>query len=83
MNCHVMVDPKRVPGAHNVFLCGNDDTAKEAAAELIGSFGWPAGWVIDLGDISAARGTEMPLALWLRLMGAFGHADFNLHVARA
>lgn len=83
MNCQVMVDPGRVPGDHNVFLCGNDDAAKAAAAELIGSFGWPAGSVIDLGDISAARGTEMLLPLWLRLMGAFGHGDFNFHIARA
>src|SRR5690348_3121533 len=83
MNCRVMVDPGRVPGEHNVFLCGNDDTAKAAAAELITSFGWPAGALIDLGDISAARGTEMLLALWLRLMGSFGHADFNFHVPHA
>jgi 8-hydroxy-5-deazaflavin:NADPH oxidoreductase len=83
MNCQVMVDPKRVPGEHNVFLCGNDDTAKAAAAELITSFGWPAGSLIDLGDISAARGTEMLLPLWLRLTGAFGYADFNFHIAHA
>jgi hypothetical protein len=83
MNCQVMVDPGRVPGEHNVFLCGNDDAAKAAAAELITSFGWPAGALIDLGDISAARGTEMLLALWIRLMGSLGHADFNFHVPHA
>ena len=80
MNCQVMVEPGRVPGEHNVFVCGNDETAKQAAAELIGSFGWPAASLIDLGDISAARGTEMLMPLWLRLMGALGHADFNFHV---
>jgi len=80
MNCQVMVEPGRVPGEHNVFLCGNDESAKQAAAELIGSFGWPAGSLIDLGDISSARGTEMLMPLWLRLMGALGHADFNFHV---
>jgi len=80
MNCHVMVDPGRVPGEHNVFLCGNDAAAKAAATALITSFGWPAGALIDLGDISAARGTEMLMALWLRLMGSFGHADFNFHI---
>jgi 8-hydroxy-5-deazaflavin:NADPH oxidoreductase len=83
MNCQVMVDPGRVPGEHSVFLAGNDDTAKAAAAELIASFGWPAGSVIDLGDISAARGTEMLLPLWLRLMGSLGHADFNFHIQHA
>jgi 8-hydroxy-5-deazaflavin:NADPH oxidoreductase len=42
-----------------------------------------AGSVIDLGDISAARGTEMLMPLWLRLMGGFGHAEFNIHIAHA
>jgi predicted dinucleotide-binding enzyme len=83
MNCQVMVDPGRVPGEHNVFVCGNDDAAKAAATGLIASFGWPAGSVIDLGDISAARGTEMLLPLWLRLMGALGHADLNFHIPHA
>jgi len=83
MNCQVMVDPGRIPGEHNVFLSGNDAAAKAVAAELIGSFGWPPGSVIDLGDISAARGTEMLLPLWLRLMASFGHADFNFHIPHA
>ena len=83
MNCRVMVDPGRVPGAHNVFLCGNDAAAKAATAELITSFGWPAASLIDLGDISAARGTEMLLPVWLRLMGSFGHGDFNFHIPHA
>ena len=34
--------------------------------------------VIDLGDITAARGLEMWLPLWLRLMGATGTPAFNL-----
>ena len=38
--------------------------------------------VIDLGDISTARGTEMWLPLWLRLMGTLGTAHFNLKVVR-
>jgi hypothetical protein len=53
------------------------------AAEVIGSFGWPAGSLIDLGHISAARGREMVLPLWLWLMGTLGHADFYFHVPHA
>jgi len=82
MNCQVMVDPGRVPGEHTAFVCGNDGAAKAAATGLIASFGWPPGAVLDVGDISAARGTEMLLPLWLRLMGSFGHADFNFHISR-
>jgi predicted dinucleotide-binding enzyme len=28
INCLVMVDPGRVPGEHDVFVCGNDEDAK-------------------------------------------------------
>lgn len=83
MNAQVMVDPARVPGEHHVFVSGNDADAKKAATELLLSFGWPAQSVIDLGDITTARGTEMLLPIWLRLFGALGHADFNFHIAGA
>lgn len=79
MRCDVMVDPARVAGDHNVFMCGNDD-AKPEVRELLGSFGWPEESIIDLGDISASRGTEGYLPLWLRIMGALGTADFNIKV---
>ncbi|WP_406301718.1 NAD(P)-binding domain-containing protein [Streptomyces sp. NBC_00885] len=83
MNCQIMVDPAHVPGEHTVFVSGDDTEAKKAVTELLGSFGWPAGSVIDLGDITTARGTEMLLPIWLRLWGALGHADFNFHIQRA
>jgi hypothetical protein len=38
--------------------------------------------VIDLGGITTARGPEMYLPLWLRLMGPLGTAEFNLLVVR-
>ena len=38
--------------------------------------------LFDLGDITASRGTEMYIALWLRLMGAAGTGRFNIHVVR-
>lgn len=82
VNAAVMVDPTRVPGEHDIFVAGNDDDAKGQVSELLQSFGWPADHVLDLGDISAARGTEMYLALWLRLWGVVGSADFNIRVAR-
>ena len=81
MNCNVMVDPGSVPGDHVVFVCGNDDAAKAQTSELLGEFGWPAGRVIDLGDITAARGTEHYLMLWLRLMGVAGGASFNISLS--
>jgi predicted dinucleotide-binding enzyme len=79
----VMVDPARVPGEHATFLCGNDAEAKREVGTLLGSFGWPAERVLDLGDISSSRGTEMYVAFWLRLWGALGTGHFNILVARA
>ena len=74
-----MVDP--IDGT-NLFICGDDGAAKQEVAELLAGFGWPADSVVDLGGIEAARGTEMYLALWLRLMGAQGTPQFNIAVVR-
>ena len=81
MNAAVMVNPGLVPGDHDVFLSGNDASAKAAVAELLRSFGWRI--VIDLGDITTARGTEMVLPIWLRLMGTLKTPHFNFHIARS
>jgi predicted dinucleotide-binding enzyme len=80
VNAQVMTDPGRLPGAHNVFVCGNDADAKASVRELLQAFGWPQESIVDLGEIGAARGTEMYLPLWLRLMGALGTAEFNIQV---
>lgn len=80
MNASVMTDPGRVPGSHSVFVCGEDDAAKDTVAGLLSGLGWPEEAIVDLGGIEAARGTEMYLALWLRLFGALGTADFNIAV---
>jgi predicted dinucleotide-binding enzyme len=81
MNCHIMVNPSLVPGEHDVFICGNDAKAKTIVTQILKDwFGWKS--VIDLGDITNARGTEMLLPIWLRLWGVFGHANFNFRVVR-
>ncbi|MER5598880.1 NAD(P)-binding domain-containing protein [Streptomyces sp. NPDC002265] len=83
MNAAVMVEPSRVAGEHNVFVCGDDAGAKKLTTEFLAEFGWSRESVIDLGDITTARGTEMLLPIWLRLWGALGHADFNFHIQGA
>jgi predicted dinucleotide-binding enzyme len=83
MNCQVMVDPALVPGDHAVFVCGEDAGAKGEVVELLGTFGWPAERIVDLGGIRAARGLEMYLPLWLTLMGAVGGPNFNVALVRA
>ena len=78
MNADVMVKPGRLPGRHTVFVCGNSAEAKLEVRDLLRSFGWPDGDILDLGDIAGARGTEMYLPLWLRLLGAAGTAHLNV-----
>jgi len=82
MNCLVMVDPGRVPGEHDVFVAGDDAEAKAQVRELLESFGWPAARIVDLGEIVAARGTEMYLLFWLRLRGVVQSGDFNIRLVR-
>ena len=82
VNCEVMVDPSKVPGTHSIFVSGNDPAAKQEASDLLVLFGWPAHAIIDLGDIGTARGPEMYLALWLRLLGVLGTGHLNIAVMR-
>ncbi|MEU9139012.1 NAD(P)-binding domain-containing protein [Streptomyces sp. NPDC048404] len=83
VNCQVMVDPSRVPGEHQIFVSGDEESAKEQVTALLGEFGWPAERVFDLGDIRTARVVEMYVPLWVKLMQGIGHADFNVEVRRA
>jgi predicted dinucleotide-binding enzyme len=76
----VMVDPGMVPGTHTIFVAGDDAGAKAEVSELLREFGWPAASILDLGDVTAARGMEMYLPLWLRLWGAKGTAVLNVEV---
>ncbi len=80
VNADVMVHPEIVPGSHTMFLCGNDDAAKQEVRALLESFGWPPADLLDLGDIGASRGMEMYLPLWLRLWGATGTGHLNLNL---
>ncbi len=74
----VMVNPDIVPGRHHLPIAGNDSQAKAKVIGLLGEFGWSAEQIVDLGDISQARGTEMYLALWVRMFGKFGTPNFNI-----
>ena len=82
MNCEIQVEPQKVPGAHVVFLCGNDPGAKADAIGLLRGYGWADEAILDLGDITAARGMEMILPLWLRLWGVLGDGSFNFGIVR-
>jgi hypothetical protein len=50
--------------------------------DLLRSFGWPDGSIVDVGGLGAARGLEMYVKLWVSMMGAFGSPNFNIKVVR-
>lgn len=78
----LMVNPSQLAGGdHHLFVSGNDAEAKAQVIDLLTAwFGWRQ--IIDLGDITTARGTEMYLPLWLRLWGALGTGLFNVKVVK-
>jgi predicted dinucleotide-binding enzyme len=77
----VMVDPGAVgDGGTTVFLSGDDAAAKTVVRDLVASLGWRD--ILDLGGIETARGVEMYLPLWLRILGAAGTPVFNIAVTR-
>ena len=81
MWCGLMVNPAMLNGGdHSVFISGTDAEAKKQVAEILKSFGWKEKNIIDLGDISTARGTEMLLPLWLSIFGSTNNAAFNIKV---
>jgi predicted dinucleotide-binding enzyme len=77
----VMVEPGLAPGDHVIFVSGDDAEAKAEVSSLLNAFGWPKERILDLGGISTARGPEMYLALWLRMLPLLG-ADINIEVRR-
>jgi 8-hydroxy-5-deazaflavin:NADPH oxidoreductase len=81
MNAYLMVDPTQLAGAdHTVFVSGDSAEAKEKVTDLLRRMGWTD--IIDLGDITTARGTEMLLPIWLRLFGALQKPVFNFKIVR-
>jgi predicted dinucleotide-binding enzyme len=79
MNCNLMVNPGLLAEDHAVFVSGNDAEAKATVTALLkDGFGWKS--VVDLGDISTARGVEMVLPLWVSLMSKIGSPMFNFKI---
>lgn len=81
MTADVMINPALVNGGdHTIILSGNDEAAKASVTALLQSLGWRD--IIDLGDLSTARGTEMLLPIWVRLWGKLGTGHFQFKIAR-
>jgi len=82
MNCLIMVNPRLLSGSHTIFLCGNDAGAKNSVRNLLKSFAWKEEEILDLGDITASRGMEMILPIWLKIMMKFNSGAFNFNIVK-
>lgn len=70
-----MINPDFGGDKPDMFICGNDDSAKVTANQLAQQLGWPP--VIDLGDISKSRYLEPMAMVWITHLvntGNWNHA---------
>lgn len=81
MWCGLMVNPLMIGnGDHTNYISGNDAEAKATVKTLLNEFGWKNENILDLGDITNARGTEATLPIWLRVWGATNNGAFNFKI---
>jgi hypothetical protein len=60
-NTH-MFRPEFPGGPPTMFICGNDDDAKETVSKILASFGWES---VDIGNIEGSRLLEPLAMLWI------------------
>ena len=80
LTAELMAHPERLPDPGTVFVSGDDPEAKATVTSLLHQLGHTD--VIDLGDVTTARGPEWLMPAWLRLMGVVGTPLFNWKVVR-
>ncbi|GEP34571.1 oxidoreductase [Nocardioides szechwanensis] len=80
LTASLMVHPETLGSSSTVFVSGDDPSAKGMVTGLLAAMGHDD--VIDLGGIETARGTEMLMPVWLRLMQALGTGEFNFKIVR-
>ena len=83
MWCGLMVNPQLInEGNHINYICGNDINAKESVLKILNAFGWKNENILDLGDITNARGTESTLLLWTRIYATTKSGAFNMAIVK-
>jgi 8-hydroxy-5-deazaflavin:NADPH oxidoreductase len=79
VNNQQMIDPQIPGGPGDMFLCGNDDAAKQRVSELVAECGWPP---LDVGSIEAARMLESLALLWVGYAIRHGSSDHAFKLLR-
>lgn len=78
----VMSNPGSLTTPPTAFVSGDDPAAKQLVQTVLHDLGWNDDWILDLGGISTARGTEAMALMVPSLLGAIGFLPFALTVAR-
>ena len=80
MNAGLMVNPSMLQDPGTIFLSGNSAEGKATVKGLLEKVGWKH--ILDLGDITSARGAEQVVILWVRIWGALGTPLFNFKIVQ-
>ena len=80
MNASLMVNPAMLPDPGTIFVSGNSAEAKTTVKGILEAVGWKH--ILDLGDITSARGAEQLVILWVRIWGALGTPQFNFKIVQ-
>lgn len=76
----VMTDPGALSSPATAFISGDYESAKTTTRQLLNDLGWPDEQILDLGDITTARGTEALILLVVPFMMAKGMVPFAVSV---
>ena len=81
VNASLMVNPAGLgDGDTTMFLAGDEAAARDVVRGLLYDLVWSD--IVEFEALEAARGLEMWLPLWVRLMQNFGTPQFNLKLVR-
>lgn len=80
VNAELMLHPETLAEPTTMFVASDDPEARATVIRLLQDAGWVD--LVEFDTLSAARGMEMWLPLWVRLMGQLGTARFNLRIVR-
>jgi predicted dinucleotide-binding enzyme len=65
----LMVHPKFHDAVPDMFICGNDESAKKTVSEICKQLGWPS---LDFGTIEMSRALEELCMLWVGFGAKYG-----------
>ena len=76
----VMTNPGSLSSPPTAFISGDYESAKETTRQLLNDLGWADEQVLDLGDITTARGTEALILMVFPFVMAKGMMPFAVTV---